>query len=61
MLNLVTIPPLSLQKMLAEYQSVWCSFHWRLVAPGECALSELEQKHGAGARVVVLYGYRLSH
>lgn len=47
--------------MLAEYQSAWCSFHWRLVVPGEYAPSEPEQRHVAGARVVVLYGYRLSH
>lgn len=46
--------------MLAEYQSAWCSFHWRLVAPEEYALSEPEQKHVAGARVVALYGYQLS-
>lgn len=47
--------------MLAEYQSAWCSFHWRLVVPGEYALSEPGQKHVAGARVVALYGYQLSH
>lgn len=47
--------------MLAEYQSAWCSSHWRLVVPGEYVLSEPGQKHVAGARVVALYGYRLSH